>query len=252
MTRLWGLAQNTFRETIRDRVLYVILVFAVLMIAASSLFGALTIGQDRKIVMDLGLAAIEVFGVAIAVFIGTNMLFKEIDKRTVYVVLTKPIPRPVFLVGKFLGLSLTLGVLLLLMGGAYLGLVAMKGSFTPALLGAIAMIGVQLLVVVALTLFFSTFASPILSMLFTFCLYVIGHNTEALRTLAQKASPAVRALVEALCYLLPNLSTFDAKNLAIYGESVAAGRWWWALGYGAAYVGALLATASVIFARKEF
>ncbi|MNX68906.1 ABC-2 family transporter protein [compost metagenome] len=252
MIRLWDLARNTFRETIRDRVLYVILVFAFVMIGASSLVGTLTIGQDRKIVLDLGLAAIELFGVAIAVFVGTNMLFKEIDKRTVYVVLTKPIPRPVFLLGKFFGLALTLAVLLLLMGAAFLGLAVLKGAYAPELLGAIAMIGLQLLVVVALTLFFSTFTSPIMSMLFTFALYVIGHNTMTLRALAQKATPALRAVVEALYYLLPNLSTFEAKNLAVYGEAVSTGRWLWAVCYGLAYVCALLATASVIFERKEF
>lgn len=252
MTRLWDLARNTFRETIRDRVLYVILVFAFVMIGASTLFGTLTIGQDRKIVLDLGLAAIELFGVAIAVFVGTNMLYKEIDKRTVYVVLTKPIPRSVFLLGKFLGLSLTLGVLLACMAAGYLGLAVLKGAYAPELLGAIAMIGLQLLVVVALTLFFSTFASPIMSMVFTFCLYLIGHNTETLRALTQKASPVLKAGVEALYYVLPNLSTFDAKNLAVYGEAVPAGRWLWAVGYGTAYVCALLATASAVFERKEF
>ncbi|HEY9898721.1 MAG TPA: ABC transporter permease [Pantanalinema sp.] len=252
MIRLWDLAHNTFRETIRDRILYVILVFALVMIGASALFGTLTVGQDRKIVLDLGLAAIELFGVAIAVFVGTSMLFKEIDKRTVYVVLTKPIPRSEFLLGKFLGLALTLCVLLVLMGAAFVGLAAMKGAYAPELLGAIAMIGLQLLVVMALTVFFSTFASPIMSMLFTFCLYLIGHNTETLRALVQKASPALKVGIEALYYVLPNLSTFDAKNLAVYGEGVPAGRWLWAVGYGAAYVCALLATASAIFERKEF
>ncbi|MBO9541868.1 ABC transporter permease [bacterium] len=252
MTRLWDLVRNTFRETIRDRVLYVILVFAFVMIGASTLFGTLTVGQDRKIILDLGLAAIELFGVAIAVFVGTNLLFKEIDKRTVYVVLTKPIPRSVFLLGKFFGLALTLGLLLVLMGGAYLALASVKGAYSPALLGAIALIGLQLLVVVALTLFFSTFASPIMSMVFTTCLYFIGHNTEALRALAQKASPLQKAAVEALYYVLPNLSTFDAKNMVVYGDAVSAGRWLWAIGYAAAYVCALLATASALFERKEF
>ncbi len=252
MTRLWDLAHNTFRETIRDRILYVLLVFALVMIASSLLFGTLTIGQDQKIVLDLGLGAIELFGVAIAVFVGTSMIYKEVDKRTVYVVLTKPVPRPVFLLGKFLGLGLTLWILLALMGAGYLGLAALKGGFSPALIGAIGLIGLQLMVVVALTVFFSSFTSPILGMVLTFSLYLIGHNTEALRALGAKASPAVKGVVETLYYLLPNLSTFDAKNQVVYGEAIPALKWIWAIAYGLAYTFALLATAAAIFERREF
>lgn len=252
MTRLWDLAHNTFRETIRDRILYVLVVFALVMMASSVLFGSLTIGQDRKIVLDLGLGAMELFGVAIAVFVGTSMIFKEIDKRTVYVVLTKPVPRPVFLLGKFLGLGLTLWILLALMGAGYLGLAALKGVYSPALIGAIGLIGLQLMVIVAFTVFFSSFTSPILGMVLTFSLYLIGHNTEALRVLAQKASPAVKAGMDALYYLLPNLGVFDAKNQVVYGEAVPAIRWVWAVAYGLAYTLALLATASAIFERREF
>lgn len=252
MRRLWDLAHNTFRETIRDRILYVILIFALVMIASSVIFGTLTIGQDRKLVLDLGLGAIELFGVAIAIFVGTSMIYKEIDKRTVYVVLTKPVPRPVFLLGKFLGLSLTLWVLLGLMGASYLALAAVQGVFAPALLGAIGLIGLELMLLVAFTVFFSSFTSPILGMILTFSLYLIGHNTEALRALAHKASPGLRAGMETLYYLLPNLSTFDAKNQVVYGEAVPLLHWVWAIAYGLAYTVALLATASAIFERREF
>lgn len=252
MRTLWGLAHNTFRETVRDRILYVLLVFACVMIASSLLFGTFTFAQDRKLVLDLGLGTIELFGVAIALFVGTNMVFKEVDRRTVYIVLTKPVPRALFLLGKFLGLAMTLAVLLLLMGAAFGGLALVKGWFDPALLMAIAMIGLQLLVLVALTVFFSTFTSPLLSMILTFCLYVIGHNTEALRLVAKTATPAVRGLVNALYYLLPNLSTFEVKNGAVYGDAIPGWRWLWAIGYGLAYTFALLASAAAIFERREF
>lgn len=252
MRALGSLALNTFRETIRDRILYALLVFAVLMMASSLLFGTLTVGQDRKIVLDLGLGAIEVFGVAIAVFVGTSMIHKEVDKRTVYTVLTKPVPRHVFILGKFFGLSLTLWLLLGLMGGAYLGLAAWIGAYQPALWAPLGLIGLELGLLVAVTLFFSTFSSPLMSMIFTICLYVIGHNTEALRELARKAAPGVRLLAEGLYYALPNLSAFDAKNFAVYGQAVPAWHWLWALGYGLAYTLALLVTASVLFERREF
>jgi ABC-type transport system involved in multi-copper enzyme maturation permease subunit len=252
MRTLLNLASNTFRETIRDRILYVLLVFAGVMIAASLFLGTFTFAQERKLVLDLGLGTIELFGVAIALFLGTSMVFKEVDKRTVYIVLTKPVPRPMFLVGKFLGLCMTLAVLLVLMGLAFCGLAVAKGWFAWPLVGAIAMIGLQLAVIVAMTILFSTFTSPLLSMILTFCLYLIGHNTTALRLAAKKAAPAVGHLITGLYYVLPNLSTFEAKNGAVYGDPVSAWRWVWALGYGLAYTIALLATAAAIFERREF
>ncbi len=253
MNRILGLALNTFRETIRDRILYAILVFALGMIASTLFLGTLTIGQDFKILLDVGLASIELFGVAIAIFVGTSLLHKELDKRTVFIVLTKPVSRWQFLVGKFLGLSATLGILLLLMGSAFMALVLWKaGSLPPGILGALGMIGMQLAVLVALSLFFSTFTSPVLSMLLTFCLYVIGHNSENLHLLSQKAGPATRMVADALYYALPNLSTFDVKNAVVYGAAVAPGQWLWAIAYGGLYAAALLATAGAIFERREF
>lgn len=252
MRALWSLAFNTFRETIRDRIMYVLLVFALLMIASSLLLGTLTIGQDQKILLDLGLGAIELFGVAIAIFVGTSMISKEIDKRTVYIVLTKPIARPSFLFGKFLGLAMTLSILLFLMGMSFCALAAIKQAFSIQLVLALGMLGLQLLVLVALTVFFSTFASPLMSMIFTGCLYLIGHNTEALRTLARQMSPFGRHAMDVLYYVLPNLSTFDAKNAATYGIGLGAAHWAWAIAYACFYVVALLLTAAAFFERREF
>lgn len=253
MTRVASLALNTFRETIRDRILYVILVFALLMIGSTLFLGTLTIGQDRKILLDVGLAAIELFGVAIAVFVGTSLLHKELDKRTVFVVLTKPVPRWQFIIGKFLGLSATLGILLALMGSAFVGLVLWKtGSLPPGILAAVGMIGLQLGVLVAVSLFFSTFTSPVMSMVLTFCLYVIGHNSENLHVLSLKASPVARAIADTLYVVLPNLSTFDVKNAVVHGAMVSGEQWLWALAYGGLYAAALLAVAGGIFERREF
>lgn len=253
MTRVVSLALNTFRETIRDRILYVILVFALLMIASTTFLGTLTIGQDRKILLDVGLASIELFGVAIAIFVGTSLLHKELDKRTVFVVLTKPVARWQFILGKFVGLSATLGILLALMGAAFVGLVLWKtGALPPGILAAVGMIGLQLALLVAVSLFFSTFTSPVMSMVLTFCLYVIGHNTENLHVLSQKAGPVARAIADGLYYALPNLSTFDVKNAVVYGATVSTGQWFWALAYGGLYTAALLAVAGGIFERREF
>lgn len=253
MSPMLGLALNTFRETIRDRILYAILVFALLMLASTLFLGSLTIGQDVKIMLDVGMAALELFGVAIAIFVGTSLLHKELDKRTLFTVLTKPVSRWQFIVGKFLGLTGTLFILLSLMGSAFLALVLWKaGGLPPGLVAAIGMLGLQLMLLVALSLFFSTFTSPVLSMILTFCLYVIGHNTENLHLLSQKAGPVARMTSDALYYALPNLSTFDFKNAVVYGGLVTPGQWLWAIAYGGLYAAALLAVAGGIFERREF
>lgn len=251
MNKILDLSQNTFRETIRDRVLGVALVFAVALIGASVLLGQLSIGQDQKIVRDLGLAAIEVFAVAIALFIGTSLLHRELDKRTIFVVLAKPVTRQEFLFGKFLGLTGTMTALLGAMAIAYaLLLLAMK-AFDAALLWQVALVWVQILLIVAIALMFSTFASPVMAMVFTLGIYLIGHNLEGLKLLSQQASPAMKALAEGLYYLLPNLSHLDIKNQVVYGAPFSLGQWFTALAYGLAYAAVALSLAMAVFSRRE-
>lgn len=253
MRRVAGIAWNTFRETIRDKILNVIVLFAVAMIASSVLLGSLTIGQTTKIVMDLGLAALELFGAAIAIFVGTSLVSKEIDKRTVYVVLTKPVARHQFLLGKFLGLLATLAVLVCAMAIAYLGVVFWQIRMVPLpLVGAVGLIGLELVVLTALAMLFSTFSTPVMSMVYTLLLFFIGHNSGTLRFLAKKATPAVHWLALGAYYVLPDLSRFDAKDQVVYGAGVSAGQWGIALAYGAVYTVVLLAVANVVLLRREF
>ncbi|MBM3268371.1 MAG: ABC transporter permease subunit [Candidatus Sericytochromatia bacterium] len=251
MQKIVDLANNTFRETIRDRVLNAALVFAVAMIGASVLLGTLSIGQDIKIMRDLGLAAIEVFGAAIAIFVGTSMLFREIDKRTVIVVLAKPVTRHEFLLGKFLGLSATLTCLLVAMAAAYAALLLYSGGWDNALLWQVALVWMQLLVLVGLSLMFSAFTSPVLAMLFTFGLYLAGHNLDSFKVLGEKASPLVKALTEALYYGLPNFSHLDIKNQVVYGAPFSLPQFGVAVTYGAVYAALALAVAMVVFSRRE-
>lgn len=251
MRKILDLANNTFRETIRDRVLNVALVFAVAMIGASVLLGTLSIGQDIKIIRDLGLAAIEVFGAAIAIFIGTSMLHRELDKRTILVVLAKPVTRHEFLFGKFLGLSGTLTCLLAAMGAAFAGLLLVSRGWDPALLWQLALVWLQLLLLIALALLFSTFASPVMAMIFTFSLYLAGHNLDSFKTLGEKAQPLARALTQALYYGLPNLSHLDIKNQVIYGAPFSLPQWLAACAYGGVYAALALAVAMAIFSRRE-
>jgi ABC-type transport system involved in multi-copper enzyme maturation permease subunit len=182
-------AISVFRESVRDKVLYNLVFFAVLLIAVSYLLSQLTAGQDIKVIKDLGLFAMSLFGLFMAVFIGIGLVSKEVEKRSIYSLLTKPIRRQEFIVGKYLGLLLTLFVNLAIMAVAYYGVLGavawLDGAWfrphweapavDPALLKAIAMIFLQLAIVVAIALFFSTFSSPMLSAALTFGLFVVGH-----------------------------------------------------------------------------
>ena len=183
------IAVSVFRESVRDKVLYNLVFFAVLLIAVSYLLSQLTAGQDMKVIKDLGLAAMSLFGLFIAVFIGIGLVSKEVEKRSIYALLAKPIRRQEFVIGKYLGLVLTLFVNLAIMAVAYYGVLGavawIDGAWfrphweapavDPALLKAIAMIFLQLAIVVAIALFFSTFSSPMLAAALTFGLYVVGH-----------------------------------------------------------------------------
>ena len=248
-----AIARNTFLETIRDRILNAILIFAVVLIGASILLGQLSAGQDVKIIKDLGLAALGFFGVIIAVFVGTSLVHKELDKRTVFVVLTKPVPRSAFLVGKLIGLMMTLTVLTAAMGAAYLGLLALlRVEIHAGMFQAIGFAWLELVLLTSLTLVFSTFTTPVLCMLYAFALYFIGHNMHTFKELTDKAGPGLREVLLALYYALPNLTIFDIKNQVVYGFAAPAGQVAWTVAYAFAYSAALFCVATLIFARREF
>ena len=266
--RVIGLvAYHVFKESVRDKVLYNLVLFAVLLISASFLIGQLTAGQDIKIIKDLGLAASSVFGLFIAIFIGVGLVWKEVDRRSVYALLVKPIRRHAFIAGKFLGLALTLAVNLAVMAVALYGVLAYMAWAQPALaaastdapvldvnlLKAFALIYVHLLLVTAIALFFSTFSSPMLSAALTFGLYVVGHfNADLAHFDTVVTSKGAALVARALYYALPNLAPFDIKAAVVHGQPVAAGYVWLTAGYGLCYAAALLAAAMFVFSRRDF
>ena len=261
------IALNVFRESVRDRVLYNLVFFAVLLIGSSYLLAQLTAGQDVKIIKDLGLAAMSLFGLFIAVFIGIGLVSKEVERRSIYSVLAKPISRPQFIAGKYAGLVLTLAVNVAVMA---IALYAVLGYLTwiesaeykaswdapgtdPALLTAMFLIFVELMLVTAIALFFSTFSSPILSAALTFGLYIAGHFNADLKNFEQVVdSRAAAWLARGLYYLLPDLSAFDVKTQVVHGFPVEAGYVAATTAYGAAYIAALLLAATYIFSKRDF
>ena len=263
---LSAIALSVFRESVRDKVFYNLLLFAVLLVAASFLVGQLTAGQDIKIMKDLGLAATALFGLFIAVFVGIGLVWKEVERRSVYSLLAKPVHRSQLVLGKYLGLALTLGVNMCVMTAVVYALLAyvdwtapeaMRAAaeapaLDPRMLLAILLVFAQLLIVVAVALFFSTFAGPMVSAALTFGVYIVGHFNADLKNFeAVVPSAGVAWLARALYYLLPNLAPFDIKAQVVHGEPVAAGYVVLTLAYAAVYIAALLLASCVILARRD-
>jgi len=262
-----AIAINVFRESVRDKVLYNLVFFAILMMGASYLIGQLTAGQDVKIIKDLGLAAMSIFGLFIAVFIGIGLVSKEVERRSIYSLLAKPVRRWQLLVGKYAGLVLTLVVNIGVMTVAlYAVLVYLRWGVSPAvekawdapaldpaLLKAIYLIFVELALVTAIALLFSTFSTPILSAAFTFGLTIVGQYSTDLRNFQDVLdSPVAQQIARGLYWVLPNLGQFDIKLRIVHGLPVSAGYLGTATLYAALYIAFLLVVSALVFSRRDF
>jgi len=253
MTRIWAIASNTFREAIRDRILYLLLVFALLFMGFSQILSLLTVGGEEKIIKDVGLACISLFGVLTSVFIGVALVSKEIERRTIYTIVSKPIHRYEFLLGKYFGLVLTLFVNTSVMTAWYYLILFLKGFADPRLLLAIALIFMELLLITAFAILFSSFSTPILSTLFSLSLYLVGHLTWSLNLLQERLKGAGgRAICRFLYFALPNLEIFNVKAEVVHQLPIPATLPLWALLYLVGYGGAVLAAACLILRRRDF
>lgn len=253
LRKIGFVALNTYRETVRDKVLYNLVLFALLMIASSYVLGKISIYQEIKIIKDLGLASISIFGMVIAIFIGIGLVSKEIDKRTLYGILPKPISRSQFLMGKYFGLCLTLLVNVAVMTvGLYALLALMEEPFDPGLLKAIYLIYLALALLVAVAILFSTFTSSILAGLFAGFVYVAGYLSTELKNLETVVQSALLPqITEVLYYLLPNFKNFDVKAPVVAGDPVPWIQLSWATAYALAYIAVLLLASCWIFGKRN-
>lgn len=249
------ISRNTFREAVRDRVLYNLVFFVLLITAAAVFLGELTAGNEARVIVNLGLTTVLFFGVFIAIFIGVGLVSKEIERRTVFVIFSKPVSRAEFLLGKYLGLSLTLLVNVLVMAfGIVLALLYVGGtSLIASSLAAILLIYFELILLTAVAILFSTFSSPTLSAMLTFLIFIIGHFSQALNEIAVTLGTAsARFFFNALYYFLPNLSFFSATTNAAHGLSPAPAYLAQAFLYALIYICILLTIAAFIFGRRNF
>ncbi len=253
MLKILAIALNTFRESIRDRIFYSLLAFAVLMLAFSLVLGNLTIGDEIKIIKDFGLGAISLFGVLIAIFVGISLVYKEMEKRTIYVILANPIARYQFILGKYAGLSLTLFVEVAVMSAGLLALCYFKQQIVPwELFKAIIPIWFELQLILAVALFFSAFVSPFLSGLLTLSVFIIGHLTQDFKQLVVNMdNPALKQTADILYRTFPNLEALNYKSRVVHGLEIPWQEFGLSLAYATSYTVLVLSFTLFIFNKRD-
>ncbi len=255
--RTWVIAKNVFREVIRDRVLYLIVFYGVIMAVATQLLPQIAANTQDKILLDLGIAAIGLLGLLIAVFVGTGLVNKEIEKRTVFVLIAKPISAAEFIVGKHWGLTAVLADLVIAMTAVFFAILTLQNIPFPLPSLALAALFqiLELSLITAVAILFGVLTSPILAMLLTISVYLMGHLSRDLLALGKLVPNQIFQQATNILYLiLPDLARLDWKNQAVYGMALMptplelAGH----AAYGLLYTALLLAIATLIFARRQF
>jgi len=251
--RVAALATNTVRQAIRSRLLYTLLFFGLVLIATSVAVSSLSYVESERIVQDVGLAAIRLFGVGIAIFVGVGLIHDEIEGRTIYTILSKPLSRSEFIVGKYTGLLLTVWVQLGIMSVAFLAVSWAVGA--PVgwnLIAALGLIGIELMVVVAIATFFSSFTTPLLSSLFSVGIYMAGHLTREIRSLGlQSNDAAVEFLGRTVYRVLPDLESFNLSVQVVHGLPISSLEIGLPVVYGFGYSVVLLLASALIFERRD-
>jgi ABC-type transport system involved in multi-copper enzyme maturation permease subunit len=255
--RVATIALHTFKESVREKVLYNLVAFALLLIGAGILFGSISVGVEQIILITLGLTSISVFGLLIAIFIGIDLVSKEIERRTIYNILSKPVSRLEFILGKYLGLLLTLFVNTAIMTvGFYAAVFYQKRALLLddlRFLGAVYFILLELAMVVGIAVVFSCISTPVLSAVYTFCLYVIGNFSADLRAFGQETQSALLGTVsDVLYYLLPNFGNFNVISQVAHAEKIPGYLWLGNSLYALLYIAALLGMAVLVFEEREF
>jgi ABC-type transport system involved in multi-copper enzyme maturation permease subunit len=255
MNRIVHIASNTFREAVRDRVLYNLIAFTLLLSGAAIFVGQISIGIERLVVVNLGLTAVSLFGVVIAIFIGIGLVSKEIEKRTLYTVLSRPVRRWEFIVGKFFGLAGTLVVNTFFMGiGVFGALLYVAHKFSKpdaVILLALYFIILEFLIICSLALLFSSFSTPLLSAVFAFSLFVIGSFADDLRGFAGMTHGFTRWVATGAAYLVPNFSTLNVITAVAHQQSLSGLLIAQNTAYALFYTAMVLSGAVLIFERRN-
>ncbi len=260
MNRIAAIAWNTFREAVRNKILYSLLFFAILLIISALAIGNLTLHAEVRTIRDVGLFGIDIFGVIIAIFVGVNLLYKELDLKTVYTILPKPLWRWEFVLGKWLGMLLTLAVQMIVMGVVLAILLAVEGAhFDVPTAKAVWLLFLNVMLVTSIAVFFSAFSSPFLSGFFALGCFVVGRSVPDIRALGERLGPLGKTVLRVFCDLVPNLHLFypsgaivGAEEVSVHRHFVGANYLLSATLYGVAYSLIVLVLAMLIFRKRDF
>jgi len=252
--RIWAVAVNTFKETRRNKILLNILIFAVFLILFSFIVGDWSMGHQIKVIKDIGLSAMSIFGLLIAIFIGIQLVIQELKEKTIYLIASKPIKRWEIVIGKYLGLSITLFINIILMSVALwcIGYI-MEGSFDFSLIPAIVLIYVEILLIIAFSLLFSSFTSPTLSAIYTFVIFILGHLSPFLRDYVKLyPDKGFHWLIKTIYYIIPNFENLNLKLAVVEHLSIPPHFLSYGLLYGLLYISLILLITCLIFNKKDF
>lgn len=255
MKRVKTIALNTFKETIRNKVLYSVIFFLILILSLSFILGRFTMGDTNKFVANFGFAGVELLGVIISIVIGIGLIYNEIQKKTIFTIISKPIKRWEIITGKFLGLSLTIFVqefiMLIIL---FLFIIIAGGKIPLSYITASFLIYCELMIIVSVSIFFSTFSSPILSGFLAFTIYFIGQSIEYLKDIINETelSSVNKYIIDFFYYLLPNLHNLNIKNEVVNGVTLPASYISNSIIYAVAYILFMILTSTIIFERKQF
>jgi len=252
--RMHALAVNTFREALRNKLLYTLLGFSFVMIASGVVLATLSYVEVNEILQDVGMGAIRFFSAGIAIFVGIGLVHNEVDRRTIFTILSKPVSRAEFLVGKWAGLTFTVWLQLVLMVAAF----AVVSMLAGAPLGAdhfvaLGLIGLELMVLVAIATLFSAFTTPMLAAFFTVGLWIIGHLTRDLQALtSQSEAEGVSQIATFIFVLMPDFEVFNKTLEAVHGLPISGNEIGLATVYALGYTVCTLILAVMIFSRRDF
>lgn len=251
---IWVVALNTFREAVRDKVLYSILFFSVILLVGSLGMQEVSLGDTQKVVRGVGLGGISIVGAIIAIFLGVGLVWKEIDRKTIYTLAAKPLPRWQILLGKYGGLWVTLGVEIAILTGMYTCIIGwQQGLPSLGVYIAMAMLMLELTLVTAFATLFSTFASPTSASAYTLCVYVIGHFADDLYIFGQASdNVAFRESTLLMYRIVPNLGMFNVRSEAVHNIAIPGAELFWAALYAIGYSTVVLGIAMAVFERRDF
>lgn len=253
-SRIWTIGLNTMREAIRNKLLYTLLFFAIVMIGTGVIVGSISYVEGSRILQDVGLASIRLFSTGIAIFVGVGLIYSEVYRRTIYTILSKPVSRAEFLVGKFVGLVMTIWLQLVIMSAAFIAVSLSSGApIDSGHFYALALLGVELAVVVAVATLFSAFTTPMLASFFTLGIYMMGHLSRNLLQIGEQGeSESMRQLTRVIYEIVPDLESFNLSVQAVHQLPIATSEVVLPVLYAVGYIAALLFAATFIFERRDF